>query len=177
MGGSWSGRYGRRSTRRRVEEVLEITTKPLRAAAARAGVSPAAVDARVSIGNSAGSYAVRITTTPQPFGGERLWFLCPACDARKAKLYLQPGHGEPLACRTCHNLTYTSQSLGVADRWRYRAKRLFQRASCSIDDDFYYRPKGMHWTTFHRLIDAAEDYERGSCGYALRHLLLRYDKP
>jgi len=50
---------------------------------------------------------VRLVGTPQPFGGLRWWFLCPACNRRVLKLHLPPG-GNLFGCRTCYRLTYES---------------------------------------------------------------------
>jgi hypothetical protein len=46
--------------------------------------------------------------TPTQFRGERIWFLCPACETRARKLYLPPGRTYFL-CRTCHDLSYRSR--------------------------------------------------------------------
>lgn len=73
------------------------------------------------------SYAAPLAVSERrPFGGRRLWFLCPEgrrglprldgggvvaernlCGRRVTKLYLPPG-GERFACRRCHDLTYRS---------------------------------------------------------------------
>jgi hypothetical protein len=60
----------------------------------------------------------------------------------------------------CHFLTLEA-------RWRYRARKLFARAGCSPADDYHYRPKGMHWRTFNRLLDQADSYEGAAAGLAL----------
>src|SRR5271166_1862906 len=36
-------------------------------------------------------YWIGLTTTPQPFGGRRWWFICPRTGRRAAKLYLPAG--------------------------------------------------------------------------------------
>lgn len=52
-----------------------------------------------------GDMQVNLVTTPTGHGGQRYWFICPACNTRVAKLYVQ----EPLiACRHCHGLKYRS---------------------------------------------------------------------
>lgn len=51
---------------------------------------------------------VKITTTECYFGGERIWFVCPECHNRAAKLHLPP-QATQFRCRGCHNLTYRSQ--------------------------------------------------------------------
>lgn len=55
------------------------------------------------------SYNISLTTTPQPKGGYRYWFLCPlkVCGRMSAKLYL-PNGALYFGCRRCYNLTYES---------------------------------------------------------------------
>lgn len=62
------------------------------------------------------SYAVPLERTPANLGGERVWFNCPNCDTRRAKLYKPPGR-ERFQCRECHDLLYESQtySSGLGD--------------------------------------------------------------
>jgi hypothetical protein len=67
----------------------------------------------------------------------------------------------------CLGLRYTSQSLSMAERWRYRAGVLFRRAGCDVSDDYYYKPKWMRWATFNRLIDEAEELEDAGIGYQM----------
>ncbi len=50
-------------------------------------------------------------------GGERRWFLCPGCRARRAILYAVGG---VFRCRTCHDLAYRSTREGAGDRARRR---------------------------------------------------------
>jgi hypothetical protein len=54
-------------------------------------------------------YPVSLTTTNQPKGGLRYWFICPLqnCGRRTAKLYL-PNGAKYFGCRKCYNLTYSS---------------------------------------------------------------------
>ena len=54
-----------------------------------------------------GIQVVPIEITHPHFGGMRWWFSCPQCARRCKKLYLPPRQWE-IACRLCHNLTYTS---------------------------------------------------------------------
>jgi len=57
------------------------------------------------------SYPITITTTPQPKGGSRYWFVCPLreCGRVTAKLYL-PNGASYFGCRKCYNLTYESSN-------------------------------------------------------------------
>jgi hypothetical protein len=52
-------------------------------------------------------YLIHLVRTPCHYGGERVWFLCPArgCSRRVAILY----GGNIFACRHCYRLAYQSQ--------------------------------------------------------------------
>ena len=67
---------------------------------------------------------VDIEHTPCHYGGTRPWFRCPRCGRRVAVLY----GGSAFYCRTCHGLTYRSQTETISDRCFRRAK--IGRASC-----------------------------------------------
>ena len=56
------------------------------------------------------SYPVKLTRTPTRFGGQHIWFLCPACSKRVRKLYL-PGSATYFLCRSCHDLSYRSRQI------------------------------------------------------------------
>lgn len=87
--------------------------------------------------------AVNITRTPCTFGGERVWFSCPRCRQRCAKLFLRWGH---FRCRSCNQIAYQSQSEDLMGRmWRAQTK-IEQRL-----DDKLSRPKFMRHKTYERL--------------------------
>lgn len=96
------------------------------------------------------NYAVRLERTPCHYGGERVWFRCPAmgCGLRVAVLY----GGAIFACRRCYGLAYPSQRQSVGDRADARAWAIRERCGgwgCLFDP--VSRPKGMHRRTFGRL--------------------------
>src|SRR5262245_22602598 len=66
---------------------------------------------------------VRFVSTLQPAGGDRLWFECPECGRRCAKLY-SPHQAWPWRCRLCWNLGYESRRIEPSDRLRNNADRL-----------------------------------------------------
>src|ERR1051325_8825313 len=66
-------------------------------------------------------YAVRLVRTPQPFGGERAWFICPRCERTVAKLYMAPG-SHYFWCRACQDLSYQSRQERVHPYWRLWAR-------------------------------------------------------
>jgi hypothetical protein len=105
-------------------------------------------------------YPVGIDWTPCHYGGERAWFLCPArnCRRRVAILY----GGGIFACRHCHRLAYGSQTESPAYRALSRTQNIRVRlgGSGSMAEDFPDKPKGMHWTTYLRLLHKANVYEQ-----------------
>lgn len=96
---------------------------------------------------------IALDRTACQFGGERSWFICPGCGRRRAVLYSPNGR---FRCRVCHDLAYESTREKPGDRAQRRADKLWIR----LGGDMYKgrgwrslptKPKGMRWTTFHRL--------------------------
>jgi hypothetical protein len=97
-------------------------------------------------------YPVYLEWTPCNFGGQRAWFRCPvpACGRRVAILY----GGGTFACRSCHQLVYMSQREVDYDLAARRANRVRRRLGWEpgvLNGDSF-KPKGMHWRTFERLV-------------------------
>lgn len=102
--------------------------------------------------------SVELTRTPCHYGGARVWFRCPSCKRRTAKLYYRR---ERFLCRQCHGLRYRSQLWGGADRPRLSAQRIRRRLGAEPDltVPFPPRPNGMPWRTYERLRAKGEHYE------------------
>lgn len=96
-------------------------------------------------------YPVYLDRTPCTFGGERLWWRCPAagCGRRVAVLF----GGKLFACRHCHQLAYRSQRETEEDRATRQAGKIRDRLGWTpgIAHPAGGKPKGMHWSTFWRL--------------------------
>jgi len=96
-------------------------------------------------------YPVCLDWTPCRYGGERVWFLCPArgCGRRVAILY----GGSVFACRDCHALAYPSQREAHYDRKASRADKIREKLGWPIGilNPTGGKPKGMHWKTYRRL--------------------------
>ncbi len=95
-------------------------------------------------------YPVGLSWTPCCFGGERPWFLCPACRRRVAILY----GGAVFACRHCYRLAYESQRERDYNRLAQRADKIRRRLGWPVgilNPKGWQKPKGMHWKTFERL--------------------------
>ncbi len=95
--------------------------------------------------------AVAFTCTPCHLGGERVWFCCPHCHRRAAKLYLG---GIRFLCRLCRRLPYSSQQETFIDRANRQAFKLRRKLGDDggIGDIIWNKPKGMHQRTFERYL-------------------------
>lgn len=104
-------------------------------------------------------YVVSLTTSPCHYGGERLWFVCPnnQCMRRVSCLYLKT---EYFQCRHCLNLTYDCRNENQCDRGYRRARKIRRRLNASMNLTVptypWDKPKGMHWSTFDRLVAQAD---------------------
>lgn len=101
---------------------------------------------------------VAIEWTPCRFGGERPWWLCPACSRHVMKLY---GAGARYRCRHCHRIAYRTQREKEHDRIQTRANRIRKKLGGEPGVEMIPRkPKGMHWKTYERYcaeLHAADD--------------------
>ena len=106
------------------------------------------------------NYEVPLTWTSCNYGGKRPWFICPGkgCGRRVAKLFSRHGY---FLCRNCHDLGYLSQREGKDSRLLYKAQRIYRRLGVNNRDDLYStpKPKGMHQTTYDRLVEEAHELE------------------
>lgn len=130
MGGSGSGRHGRRSTRSRIEDLYAISVGHL--AGQGSGTStafhaPTGQIRVVSFTLGAATYDLELTSTQQRLGGHRCWLVCPWCRTRRRHLY-HVRNTASIACRLCLRLRYTSQCLSRSERWRHQAESLYDRA-------------------------------------------------
>ncbi|MCH4248628.1 MAG: hypothetical protein LKF82_12510 [Acinetobacter populi] len=109
------------------------------------------------------NYPVQIVTTPCNYGGVRYWFECPNCHKRVGKLYI--AENLMFECRKCQNLNYATQQndkLGsvttVLCRLRNRLNWEYENA-LPLPIYKQIKPKGMHETTFQRLVARHEYIE------------------
>lgn len=109
-------------------------------------------------------YKIRLVTTSPNYGGRRLWFECPLTYERAAVLYSPPGSKWFASRHAFQRCKYRSQSMSAGDR----ANRKYHNLCAKMEDDgdFYIKPKGMHWKTFHHICD---DIDRADevCNYYL----------
>jgi hypothetical protein len=104
--------------------------------------------------------AVPLSWSSCNYGQKRPWFICPgkSCGRRVAKLYLA---GKYFLCRHCHNLTYSSQRQAKAFRLLDKAQKICRRLGANNCNDLFGtpKPKGMHWRTYERLVEEAQEVE------------------
>lgn len=113
--------------------------------------------------------------TAQRLGGERAWFTCLSCKRRCRIIY----GGDLFRCRACYRAVYPSQYSPFPEGKVNRALRIRQRLSdewLGIDDPFPPKPKGMHWKTYDRLIEAHEEGYRQFCSAIGERYLPLFEK-
>lgn len=105
-------------------------------------------------------YTVSLDRTRCNYGGERIWFLCPAqgCSRRVAVLY----GGSIFACRHCLQLAYDSQRETAYSRALSRAQAIRVKLGGHPAGDFPDKPKGMHWQTYNRFCMECEEAQNRS---------------
>ena len=98
-------------------------------------------------------YPVRIVRTACRYGGNRPWFLCPRCGARRAVIYGSASDGY-FGCRGCMQLAYASEAENALGRMWRKQRKLAARLGAEDDTDTHPpRPKGMHQRTYRRLLE------------------------
>ena len=118
-------------------------------------------------------YWIELVTTPQPFGGQRWWFICPRTGVRAAKLHL-PNGAFTFASRRAYRLAYACQREPAHERALRRAFKL--RSKLGAEDgigDYVAKPKWMRWQTFERAmtkIDKAEEVVEAHTAFLLDRL-------
>ena len=96
-------------------------------------------------------YPTPLEMTRPNYGGVRWWFRCPRCGKRCSALYIKSKY---FWCRKCNNLTYRSQQYSFADRMRLMSNKYERLAETDGR-----KTKGMHWSTYNRLMDKAVEYD------------------
>lgn len=103
-------------------------------------------------------YRVQLTRTACNYGGSRPWFICPAqdCGRRAGNLYLR---GRYFLCRKCHDLSYSSCQ-ATSDPYAEACHRVsclkakLKTSKTAPADPIPPKPKGMHFKTYWRIVDA-----------------------
>ena len=96
---------------------------------------------------------VSLDGTACNYGGERLWFLCPQCNSRRAVLFSVDGR---FRCRQCHDLAYSSTREDAHERSIRRSQTLQKQLGGGGNGVAIWeippRPTRMHWQTYARLV-------------------------
>lgn len=95
-------------------------------------------------------WPVRFDYSKMRFEGQRRWLLCPACEQRRLRLFIDV---DVLACRGCLGLVYESQREGRRRRMFRKAEKIRARLGWApgiISPDGP-KPHRMHMKTFRSL--------------------------
>jgi hypothetical protein len=94
---------------------------------------------------------VWLETTACHFGGDRVWFLCPGCHARRAVLFSVQGR---FRCRICHDLAYSSTREDPQERAIRRCAELRCKLGGSFGQPIWTippKPDGMTYRRYHHI--------------------------
>jgi hypothetical protein len=86
---------------------------------------------------------VNLTHTPCHYGGQRVWFECPRCHDRCARLYLRWSR---FRCRACNKIAYRSQCEDALGRMWISQEKIEAKLGPNLK-----RPKFMHHSTYESL--------------------------
>ena len=101
------------------------------------------------------AYDVGITTSSCHYGNYRYWFICPHCGKRVGVLYCAGLY----VCRQCIGANYATQLMQPIDKLFRKVAKIRHRLQWQqgIANGHGSRPKGMHQTTYDRLV---AEYDR-----------------
>lgn len=111
-------------------------------------------------------YDIKLTRTPCNYGNYRHWWLCPSCSKRVSVLYCAGSY----VCRHCLSVPYGSQLQQPIDRLFSRANAIRARLrwQAGIAYGNQGRPKGMHFTTYYRLVTEHDRIVQSICGATMQ---------
>lgn len=103
-------------------------------------------------------YSIQLTKTACNYGHYRHWWLCPKCSKRVSVLYCAGSY----VCRHCIGANYHSQLQQPVDRIYSKLNALRERLDWQVGiiHGIGERPKGMHHSTYERLINEYEQLEQ-----------------
>lgn len=95
-------------------------------------------------------YSIQLTKTACNYGHYRHWWLCPKCSKRVSVLYCAGSY----VCRHCIGANYHSQLQQPVDRIYSKLNTLRERLGWQVGiiHGIGERPKGMHHSTYERLL-------------------------
>lgn len=106
---------------------------------------------------------VALDTTPQHFGGSRAWWVCPCCEKRAGLLYWQSWRWQ---CRNCAELVHPSTRQSESSSAYSRVNRVRRKLGWhgGLLSPAAGRPRGMHHTTYARLLKELAEAEVAAVG-------------
>nr|WP_181716836.1 hypothetical protein [Psychrobacter sp.] len=112
------------------------------------------IDVAYSYRGKSYRYPIQLTTTAPHYGGLRHWFICKSCSNRASVLYRKGIY----VCRRCMRLGYQSQLQTPIDRQFDRLSAIRERLEWQrgVAHGIGERPKGMHRTTYDKLMSEHE---------------------
>jgi hypothetical protein len=144
-------------TRRLVENAASIDIRELARRHGKAMLEAG----RVGLVIDGAQHRPLVTRAPMPFGGARVFWVCPKCGCRALLLYVRRS---ALMCRRCARLKHWSQSISSCQRRVRRICRLRDRLGAPAGQGLLaplpLRPRGMHKATYARLCGEIEARER-----------------
>ena len=114
----------------------------------------------------AGGTSLFFKMKPHTLPNTAIWFSfeCPVCARGARRLYFDD---KGLGCRRCFKLAYRSENLGKTDRAIGMKWKLIQQISRESDESPS-RPKGMHHSTYERLMNRISKYNCLSYSFFFR---------
>lgn len=103
------------------------------------------------------SMFVQLDSSTPHYGGFRYWFICPRANcSRKCRVLYRPRscNARAFACRQCHRMVYRTQRMAKTSRLLRKIEK--STARLISQDGWLYRPRGMHWRTYHLLCDESD---------------------
>jgi len=107
-------------------------------------------------------YSIQLSKSACHYGGYRYWWLCPKCSQRVSVLYCAGVY----VCRHCIGACYGSQLQQPIDRIysQLNAIRIRLGWQVGIIHGIGERPKGMHQSTFNKLLKEYQQLEQKLIG-------------
>lgn len=131
----------------------------------RQTVKASSIELNYSYRGKSYRYSVQLTRTPCNYGNYRHWWLCPNCSKRVSVLYCAGSY----VCRHCLNAPYGSQLQQPIDRLFSRAGVIRARLGwqAGIAHGYGERPKGMHHSTYYKLLNEYDLLVGQICGASM----------
>ena len=108
------------------------------------------IEIRYKHRNKPYNYSIQLSKSACHYGNYRYWWLCPKCNKRVSVLYCAGLY----VCRHCISANYGSQLQQPIDRMYSKLNALRERLGWQVGiiHGIGERPKGMHHSTYERLL-------------------------